>query len=700
MRRRSGADAVRADSRRLDGAMLRRLFIGQCLVLALHLPYLPTWLAGLALGVAGYRVVQRRRQLPRSGLLLRLTAVGGLVLGLRAQYGTLGSMEGLIGLLLGVYLLKLLETHDHRDARVLVMIGLVAVAVAFLHDQGLPMAAGALVAVAWQVQSLVWLAGAATLRQAWGETAWLLGLSAPLMALLFLGMPRLGPLWAMPQLDRAATGLTDTIAPGDVAELSRSDARAFRARFLGPVPSPAQRYWRVYTLSHFDGIRWSRVTPEKLAATLGISPARLARSGHRSPWADEAQSRFEAELLLEPDSRPWRPSLGTPLAVNEPQRFLSDATLEGRAPLENRALLEVTSSGVSPAYPGVAPLAWHTLLPRDGNPRTRALARRLWRESGADPERYLRAVLARFGQAPYRYTLSPPRLTGVDRMDAFLFDSRAGYCTHYASATAMLARLADIPARVVAGFLGGERHPDGHFTVRDYDAHAWVEVWQHGAWRRLDPTAAIAPERIEQGPQAVAGGEAFLADAFFSPLRWRELGWANQLRLGWERLEYRWQRGVVGYQDEARRALVAELARRLEGLLDLLAARLPGQGALSPFLGLLGALVLAVGGTRLVRRGRRYLRARGDERVLIRELQAWLARRGLGARPGESPAAHLRRIVPQAGRAGQALERCARDLERLAYAPVEEIERRERQRHLRRSVGEVRRHLSRRPVGR
>ncbi|PXY00303.1 transglutaminase family protein [Halomonas sp. LBP4] len=690
------APAVLADGRALSAAMLRQLFVGQCLVLALHLPWMPAWLAGLAVAVAGYRHLQLRRRLPRASLLLRLTAVGGLLAALWLEFGTLYGVDGLIGLLLGVYLLKLLETHDRRDARVVVMIGVVATSGAFLHDQGLLMAGAALLALGWLVQSLVWLSGASGARQAWRETAWLLGLSAPLMALLFVTFPRVGPLWNLPQVNRASTGLTDEIAPGDIAELSRSDARAFRARFEGREPSPHERYWRVYTLSHFDGVRWSRTAPRELSSVLGRPLDHFAREGQHTPWTDDAP-RFTTELLLEPDSRPWRPSLGTPLASDSRQRFLADGTLEGLSPLGSRSLLRLASSGAAPSNPDPAGPAWQAMLPAEGNPRTRELAERLRRESGGDARAFLAAAMARFGEAPFRYTLSPPRLSSADRVDEFLFGSRAGYCTHYASAMAVLARAVGIPARIVVGFLGGEWHPDGHVTVRDYDAHAWVEVWLDGAWRRLDPTGVIAPERIEEGPQAIRDGrEAFLADAPFSALRLRELGWANQLRLEWERLEYRWQRGVIGYQRASRAALMERVSERLRALWAWLIEVSPGRGILAAVATLLVTLGGLAGGAWLLWLGWRHHRRGRDERALLLVLQAWLARRGLGPAPGESPAAHLRRIAPRAGAAGPALEESARHIERLAYAPVGSAERRERQRRLARRVAEARRRLGRR----
>lgn len=689
--------AVLADGRELGAAMLRRLVIGQCLVLALHLTWMPAWLVGLAICVAAWRYLELRQRLPPAGWLLRLGGVVLLLGALWLQYGAMYQMEGLIGLLLGVYLLKLLEAHDRRGARVVVVIGLIATGVAFLHDQGIPIALGALVALAWLLQSLNWLAGAPDARRAWGETGWLLLYSTPLMVVLFLTVPRLEPLWSMPQMDRASTGLSDEVSPGDIAQLSRSDARVFRAAFDGEEPATHERYWRVYTLSGTDGQRWFRAPPDELAATLGRSEDAFVREGLRSPWVDEAsgEGRFRAELLLEADSRLWLPSLGTPLATDSEQRYLADGTLERLVARGSRSLLRLESSGAAPVNADPAGAAWNTLLPNRANPRTRALGERLWQESGGDKHAFLAAIMAHFGESPFRYTLMPPRLGSRHRVDEFLFESRSGYCTHYASAAATLIRTAGIPARLVVGFLGGERHPDGYFTIRDYDAHAWVEVWLEGAWLRLDPTAAIAPERIELGPQAVEGSaEAFLADSPFS-LRLRELGWANRLRLRWENLEYQWQRGVIDYQREAARAFIQRLGEGLETGYDWLRMQL--RSAPWTAVAWLGGAALGLTGLAwLLRLGLRQRRWR-SESAMLGYLRGRLVRLGLGPVFGETPASHLRRVAPACGPARAALHAVAEEYERLAYAPLNDAERRAGRRRLRQAIRKIGRRLPKAP---
>lgn len=690
--------ALLADGVSLSGVSLRQLFVGQCLVLALHLVWMPLWLVGLALAVAAWRYLQLRGRLPKAGRGVRLAGVAVLFGALWGEYGALRDMQSLIGVLLGVYLLKLLETDTRRDARVVVCVGFLALAAAFLHDQGVPMALAGLGVTAWLLNGLVWLAGAPDARRAWRETTWLLGLAAPLMVTLFVLFPRLPPLWSLPQFDRAATGLSDAVTPGAIAELTRSDRRAFRVRFQGAVPPPNERYWRVYTLSRFDGATWSRLSPQQWAAMLGTPVARFGQVGRVSSFAETANDamRYRMELLLEPDSRPWRPTLGTPVRADTPQRFLADGTLEGLAPLTGRGLLTLEASARAPGYADRFALARLRELP-PGNPRARALAERLWRDSAGDPRRYLEAVVGRFGEAPYRYTLTPPTLNGRARIDAFLFDSRAGYCTHYASATAWMARAVGIPARLVAGFLGGERHPDGYFTLRDYDAHAWVEVWLNGTWQRLDPTATIAPERIESGPQAVAGaGQAYLADAPLSPLQLRDIGWLNQARLAWERLEYRWQRSVIGYQAARQRETLAWLVERWRRLWA-------GVAALWPSTGWFGALLVAAGGAVVLGaagglgwRGWRRWRERTDVNASLRRLQAGLARRGYPEEAGESPASHLRRVAASWEEIGPLLRGAAEDAERLAYAPLDDDERHWRARRLGDAVRGLRRRRSRR----
>ena len=114
-------------------------------------------------------------------------------------------------------------------------------------------------------------------------------------------------------------------------------------------------------------------------------------------------------------------------------------------------------------------------------------------------------MLAHFHRG-HVYSLKAP-LLGADSVDEFVWDTKRGFCEHFASSFAFLMRAADIPARVVVGYQGGEYHPDaGYLMVHQYDAHAWTEVWlAERGWVRIDPTLAVAPERIERSVSELLG---------------------------------------------------------------------------------------------------------------------------------------------------------------------------------------------------
>jgi protein-glutamine gamma-glutamyltransferase len=96
----------------------------------------------------------------------------------------------------------------------------------------------------------------------------------------------------------------------------------------------------------------------------------------------------------------------------------------------------------------------------------------------------------------FRYTTNPPPPGPYPLVD-FLLRDHAGDCQHFAGAAALLLRLAGVPARVVIGFATGVPEPGGRFTVRDTDAHAWIEVYFQGyGWVAFNPTPPAAQATI------------------------------------------------------------------------------------------------------------------------------------------------------------------------------------------------------------
>jgi transglutaminase-like putative cysteine protease len=286
-------------------------------------------------------------------------------------------------------------------------------------------------------------------------------------------------------------------------------------------------------------------------------------------------------------------------------------------------------------------------LPR-GNPRTVEFARDLRERSGSD-RAFIAAVLDWFRKEAFVYTLAPPLLEG-DRVDGFLFDTRRGFCEHYAGAFVFLLRAAGIPARVVTGFQGGEINPDGgYMIVRESDAHAWAEALLDGVWQRFDPTAAIAPSRIERGlGAALPRGEPV---PYLARL---DMTWLKSLRLHWDAVNYQWQRGIVGFnlkrQRDVLRDLGLENSRPWTIVLFVAVATL-----------LWGAGVLGFARAR---------HARADPAVALWSgLCRRLARAGLPRNPSEGPLAYMARAASRWPQSSALLQRIGEAYATLRYGP-------------------------------
>lgn len=524
------------------------LLIAQLVVLVPHLPRLPWWLAGLWLGCALWRVQIQRTRWGYPGRLLR---VGGLLLTGVAVFVTQGTLIGLdatVMLLLLLFMLKLLEMRSPRDALVVIYLGFFIVATAFLFDQGIPLALYQCFCVLVLVAALVGLQQsparndpAAALRRAGG----MLLQALPLMLVLFLFFPRLAPLWSvnLPS-STARTGLSESMSPADIANLAQSPELAFRVQFDGPAPPAATLYWRAMTMSRFDGRAWSQ-------------DRRLEQ--RVAPSLETVGEPLSYEVIAEPSGRNWLYSLRGSSSDTPQVRRLADGTLWAASPLSSTFAYNATAYSDSQLQPeGLSPSeqARELQLPASGDPRTREWAQRLRAQYRGDAE-LIQAVLRHFADQPYYYTLQPPPL-GQHANDEFLFDSRRGFCEHYAGAMAFVLRAAGIPARVVTGYQGGELNPrGGYLLIHQFDAHAWVEAWLPGSgWTFFDPTFQVAPTRIERGlEEAMRDEGSFLAESPLSGARYRGVSWLNSLRLGWDDLNYQWQRRVLNFRSEEQLAL-------------------------------------------------------------------------------------------------------------------------------------------------
>ncbi|WP_043307403.1 DUF3488 and transglutaminase-like domain-containing protein [Pseudomonas sp. ML96] len=620
------------------------LLVAQVLVILPHLLHLPFWIAGLWLLCAGWRVQVFRM---RARFPTRLERIGLLVVTGAAAFLSIGSLIGLDGgvlLLVATFILKLVELRSRRDALLLIFLGFFVVVTGYLFDDGLLSALYSLLPVTALLAALIGMQQssmgerpAATVKLA----ASMMLQAVPLMLLMFLFFPRLGPLWSLPNPQQGTTGISDSMAPADIAELSRSPALAFRASFDGEVPERSELYWRALTLEYFDGRRWSQ--------------SRGAQQWGKPVWSGRGES-LSYSIVMQPSGRPWLFTLDVGL-INEPnivQR--NDFRQESRRPVTQSLMYRAQSWPQAMREPELPEaIRQRTLqLPELGDPRSREWAQQLKREH-ANPAELVGALLQHFNREPYGYTLKPPQL-GADSIDDFLFQTRQGFCAHYAGAMVFVLRAAGIPSRVVAGYQGGELNAAGNYlSVRQLDAHAWVEYWQEGkGWISVDPTFQVAPERIDMGAQdAFAADESFLEDSPFSPLRYRNVGWINELRLAWDNINYNWQRWVLGYRSEQQLGLL----QRWFGTLDWtrLALAIVGGGGL-----LLGLLALWL--------FKPWQRERDPQQRLLRRYESLLLRHGLRRDRGEGVRAFAERAAALMPLQAQAIAAFAQAFEAQRYA--------------------------------
>jgi len=536
--------------------VLNRLLLVLGAVTAPLLPQLPPWLIAVAVAFGGWCYLITRQQLKAPPLWLRTMLSALLLLAVNAHYGTLLGRNAGAALLIAMLALKLMEIKTARDIYIVVFLGYFLIIIGFLFTQSPGMAVymlGAVIlltAVLSDLNRIQPTAVAVNLRLAGA----LLLRALPLALLMFVLFPRIaGPLWGLPKdAYGAMSGLGDTMAPGQISRLSQSDAVAFRASFDGPIPPPSQRYWRGPILWETDGEGWQTGRLwEELAST---QPPPFTRTGQAVTYT----------VTLEPHNRRWLYALDLIDGAPPAAKIAPDFLLLNGTPLRERRRYTVTS------YPdGVAsrltPFERRRALqlPTVGNPRARALARG-WRARYRYPAEVVQQALRMYREEPFVYTLQPPTIDR-DFVDTFLFKTRKGFCEHYAASFSFLMRAAGIPARVVTGYQGGELNTVGNYLiVRQRDAHAWAEVWLDGVgWTRVDPTAAVAPERIEL---SIDNGLQPLGEAvrFKVPqAAWLRNLWQETL-YGLDALNNKWNQWVLSYGPDRQAQLLGWL--RLGGL--------------------------------------------------------------------------------------------------------------------------------------
>lgn len=553
---------------------LLRLLAVLVLVTAPHALHLPWWESLAVAGLLAWRALASARQWALPPRWLKLVLATAAFAAVYAAYGRVTGQNAGIALLVLMLSLKLTEMRSRRDVMVVVFLMYFLLVTHFLYSQEL-----------WTVLYLFASSVAITavlidahhpgeplpLRQSLRMGGRMILQSLPLMLLFFVSFPRIpGPLWGLPS-DAGPTrsGLSDSMSPGDISQLILSDEVAFRVRFEGPPPPPQNLYWRGPVFTGFNGRTWT-------ASSVDLS-------GRTSASIERLGGEVRYELTLEPMRSRWLLALDMPDTRVLPERARLDrnGSLVMDRPLIERRLIR----GVSytryrlDAQLGDVARAQDTRFPPWSNPRAQALATQ-WRAQGLDDAGVIDAALRLFREQAFIYTLEPPTL-GRHSVDEFLFDTRRGFCEHYTSAFVLLMRAAAVPARVVTGYQGMEANAfSDYHVVRQSDAHAWAEVWlQDRGWVRVDPTAAVAPERIERGMRETLRAAQGLPGFFSSYGNWRE-----QLQDSWDMVNAYWNGWVLGYGPEVQQLFLSFFG--LENVRNMILALTVGVTAVLAWIGL------------------------------------------------------------------------------------------------------------------
>jgi len=464
----------------------------------------------------------------------------------------LGLLLSMVHLLSFAYTLKSFEIKSRKDFYQLILLGLFLLASSLIFRQSLLFSF---------VIGLIFIVNIAVLLQQFfvkqslvlslKVSATLVLQSTVLAIVLFIIFPRISPFWQVPIAKSAKTGLSSTVSPGDIANLALSNELAFRVNFnRGSIPTYSQLYWRAMVLENYDGRKWT------------IDKKPLDKKKHIPFKASVTGNAISYEVIAETSFQPWLFALSVAQSSDTSVVALNNYTLQSKQIISQTKQYKVSSYLHSPlgSLLNDKDRLTNLAFPVGSNPKLEKLAQQL-KSQHLEPLQIAQAILSTFREQAYFYTLQPPLLIN-NSLDQFYFDTKAGFCVHYASTFTYLMRASGVPARVVTGYLGGEYNGEGieqnqssergHLSIYQYDAHAWSEIWiDKKGWVRFDPTAAVDPQRTSSGwSSALLQQQSSLNSDFISLYRFKQIAWLNKVRLQLDAIDYQWSRWVLGYSSK------------------------------------------------------------------------------------------------------------------------------------------------------
>lgn len=514
-----------------------------------------------------------------------LSVIGCVLLWLTSL--SLGLLSTMLHLLCLSYVLKSFELNKRSDFYQMVLLGLFVLVASLIFKQSLYFAIILLLIIIFNFTLIITYFAPSEKYMARLSIALKIFMqSAPLAICLFFVFPKLSPLWALPAVKSAKTGLSDSVKVGDIANLALSDELAFRVKFDNKVPLYSQMYWRTIVMENFDGQSWKTSVgagfSDKTSYGANGQPNQHIKSQYSFDSTKLKGEQLNYQVITSPTYQHWLYGLDLARVNNtktSADKILhrQDYSLYSQEPITQNSSYYVTSYIEMPLALHINDQSYdrNITIPANSNPQLVTQAKKLrakYINNNEGNTALIKDVLTTFNTDIYRYTLNPPRLQN-NSLDQFYFDTKAGFCEHFASSFTFLMRAAGIPARLVTGYLGGEYNSQGgYYSIYQRDAHAWSEVWLKGkGWTRIDPTASINPERVESGfSEQLLREQAASSSDTFSLLRFsNNNAFINSFRLQLQALDYNWTRWVIGYTANKQNIFIAKLVLALKSLKDI-----------------------------------------------------------------------------------------------------------------------------------
>lgn len=640
-------DAIRTQ---VTQSLLVYLLVVQVLVIVPHLIQLPIWLFAVWFAIAIWRwqIARGSWNLPVSWVKASLVFIS--CAGLYISFGAKPSFDAMMSLLVIGFSLKMLELETRRDILLLLYLALFILACFFIIENNFSAVLYVLLPSLFLFHLLMQLQKVNVsegiqfkdLRQ----VMLIILMAVPLLIVLFVVMPRLGSFWSVPSPQQAQTGLNDQLAPGTISNLMESNELAFRATFETAIPERKQRYWRSLVLNFFDGRVWRESSRHR--SQILVNSSELMEK--------DSNAELVYDIIMEPSGQQWLVALMVPLEWSEAVQVDKSFTFTSRDILNQRIAYRVRSAN-SARVIKTSPqeLTENLQLPASGNEQSRSRAKE-WLTLEGSPEGLSQKILSFYRESFY-YTMQPAALQSKDIVDSFLFGTKQGYCEYFASSYVFLMRAAGVPARIVIGYQGGEVNQEGSYiSVYQRHAHAWAEIYiEAKGWVLVDPTAAVAPERVLKSPEESlpATDRDRIKKPFYS-----RLSLISSTLQYWDDLNYQWVKWVMNFDSDSQEQLLSQWL----GEVNLV--RLAGF--------VLGAGVLGFAGLWVFNSPSR-VRPASAEQMVFHLLCKKLAAGGYVHTPSEAPLEFLVRVRQQCHQLEKPLAEVAAIYEEVFYA--EKVER-------------------------